>query len=140
MLFYLLVLAVNSLAPLEPEQSGLMIGSWYDRLHGDTPQKTHDRYHYFYHRCSLPPFSIWQSDMNITKTLQTDFIHNFTDQVDALSTDAILYITLYPIEGFSAVSTAAINDFAAQIKNITSKGRKVMIRYASEMNGNCTSS
>jgi hypothetical protein len=117
------------LANLEPSEPGLMIGAWYDRLNQDTPVKIMDR-------VQTKPFSIWQSDMNITDTLQSSFIDDFVLQVNASNSNAYLYLTLYPIMGFEAVTVGAINEFAEKIKTITATGRKVMIRYASEMNGN----
>jgi hypothetical protein len=89
----LVILSAYAQVPLEPSVPGLLFGSWYvnilnlryDRLHGDTPAKTEGRVGY-------KPFSIWQSDMNITATgLQTDYVYDFSAQVDALNTDAILY-------------------------------------------------
>jgi beta-mannanase len=74
--------------------------------------------------------------MNITNTAQAPFIDNFLAQVQASNTDAIMYLTLYPSEGFAAVTPAGIEEFANSIKKILDAKRKVLIRYASEMNGN----
>lgn len=107
-----------------------MIYRRYDRLGGDTPLKTEQR-------VNIKPFSIWQSDVNITKDgLQLDYIANFSAQVDEVNSNAILYLTIYPYDGFENVADSAIKDLANNVLKITSNGRKIMIRYASEMNGN----
>lgn len=127
----LLHTCVSALAPLEPSK-GILFGAWYDRLNGDSPVA-------ILKRTQLKPFSVWQSDMNITDTLQSDYIDNHSALVDLTASDAILKITLYPILGFAAVSADAIDQFAAKILQITNSGRRVLIRYASEMNGKCSS-
>lgn len=88
-------------------------------------------------RVNIKPFSIWQSNLDITKNgLPLDYIANFSAQVDEVQSNAILYLTIYPMDGFENVPEFAIKDLANIMLNITSKGRKMMIRYASEMNGN----
>ena len=79
--------------------------------------------------------SLFQSDVNISYTLQSQFVDHFFSQLDATHTDAIAYLTVYPMEGFEQVSEAALEDLAIKIANQTRKGRRVFIRYASEMNG-----
>jgi hypothetical protein len=81
------------------------------------------------------PMSLFQSDVNISQTLQSEFVDHFFAQLDATGTDAIAYLTVYPMEGFEAVSDSALNELASKIANQTRKGRRVFIRYASEMNG-----
>jgi hypothetical protein len=56
--------------------------------------------------------------------------------MDEVKSNAIMFLTVYPFDGFEVVSDKSIQDFANVVLNITSKGRRVMIRYASEMNGN----
>lgn len=68
--------------------------------------------------------------MNLTSTCQGEFIDNFAEQVTATGTNAILYLTLYPIMGFQEVTDAGIEQFSQKILQITNTGRKVLIRYA----------
>jgi hypothetical protein len=119
----------SSLVPLEqPDGTGLMLGAWYDRLGGDTPSRINQRVNY-------KPLTFFQSDMNITDTLQSDYIDEFIKQVEETETDAFIYLTLYPFEGFNRVTDGAIDEFVVKVKQIVQTGRKVLIRYASEMNG-----
>ncbi|KAI8913390.1 glycoside hydrolase superfamily, partial [Gorgonomyces haynaldii] len=120
---------VQALASLEPSNGKLLFGAWYDRISGDTPSAIQQR-------TGLPPFSLWQSDMNIGQTLQSEAIDNFVSQVAQTNSDAILYLTLYPMDGFQNVSAQALDQFTTKIQTITNAGRRVLIRYASEMNGN----
>ncbi|KAJ2996258.1 hypothetical protein HDV02_006655 [Globomyces sp. JEL0801] len=106
----------------------MYLGSWYDRLHGDTPVSTNARLNY-------KPLAFFQSDMNMTKTLQSVEMEMYFNQVEQTQTDCFLYLTIYPMEGYDAVSDEAIADLSNRIKSITETGRKVLIRYASEMNG-----
>ncbi|KAJ3049910.1 hypothetical protein HK097_009102 [Rhizophlyctis rosea] len=123
----LLATAASVLAqvPLEPPNGKILFGPWYDRLHGDTPSLITQR-------LGHAP-SMFQSDINMTDTLQmpTEFIR----QVDDTHTDTILYLTVYPIMGFDAVNDNAIRDLAGVVADQTKKGRRVFMRYASEMNG-----
>lgn len=59
----------------------------------------------------------------------------FVQQVDATQTDAIMYLTVYPMQGFDTVTAGAIDDLANLIGNYTNSGRRVFLRYGSEMNG-----
>ncbi|KAJ3055340.1 hypothetical protein HK097_010840 [Rhizophlyctis rosea] len=113
------------LAPLEPEDGKLLFGAWYDRLKNDTPIAINTRVG--------RPLSMFQSDINITETLQLPT--QFIEQVDATNTDAILYLTVYPFWGFDRVTDVAIAELADVIGKETNKGRRVFLRYASEMNG-----
>ncbi|KAJ3360336.1 hypothetical protein HDU91_004661 [Kappamyces sp. JEL0680] len=85
-------------------------------------------------RFGYKPLSLWQCDVNITQTLQTDAIDNIFDQIVSVNSSALIYLTVYPIEGFGNVSDTAVADLAAKLQSITSKGFKVLVRYASEMN------
>jgi hypothetical protein len=131
-LILLLATVVNSLAPLEqPDGSPIHFGAWYDRLNGDTPAKMIER-------VGSKPFSFFQSDMNITETMddeQMGYINQFVEQVEATNSDAFIYLTLYPFFGFERVTDKAIDQFAQRVKKIVDSGRKILIRYASEMNG-----
>jgi hypothetical protein len=128
----LLAWIVSALAPLEqPNGAGIHFGAWYDRLNGDTPVKMIER-------VGSKPFSFFQSDMNITETMddeQMGYINQFVEQVEATESDAFIYLTLYPFFGFERVTDLAIDQFAQRVKKIVDSGRKILIRYASEMNG-----
>ena len=121
---------VASLAPLEQaDGSGqIYLGAWYDRLMGDTPASMNARLAY-------KPLSFFQMDINITKTLQSAEIDSFVAAVQNTSSTAFLYLTIYPYEGLDVVSDSALAQLVQKIKAIVSTGQKVMIRYASEMNG-----
>jgi hypothetical protein len=97
-------------------------------LNGDTPAKINARVNY-------RPLSFFQSDMNITETLQSAAVDQFIQQIEDSQTNAFIFLTIYPYEGFDRVSEPAIEDFISKVKRMTDLGRKVMIRYASEMNG-----
>ncbi|KAJ3277273.1 hypothetical protein HK104_003473 [Borealophlyctis nickersoniae] len=112
--------------PLEPPNGKMYFGAWYDRLQNDTPVAINSRLGY-------KPLSFFQSDINLTSTLQLPT--EFDQQVDATGTDAILYLTVYPIQGFDVVTDSAVADLAKEVKSLCDKGRRVFIRYASEMNG-----
>ncbi|KAJ3300807.1 hypothetical protein HDV03_001972, partial [Kappamyces sp. JEL0829] len=82
---------VYGLANLEqPNGSPIYFGSWFDRLHGDTPAATNNRLNY-------RPFSLFQSDVNITETLQGDYFDDIFKKIQETGTDAAVYLTVYPI-------------------------------------------
>jgi hypothetical protein len=130
MLSWLLLALSNAqqLATLEQNDNKIYLGAWYDRLNGDTPSRINARVN---HR----PLSFFQSDMNITETLQSAAVDQFIQHIEETNTDAFIFLTIYPYEGFDRVSEAAIEDLIGKVKKMTDLGRKVMIRYASEMNG-----
>lgn len=80
--------------------------------------------------------SFFQSDVNITSTLQSEFLDSFLAQVSETNTSAIVYLTVYPMEGFDKVSDSALSDLSSRLKKAVDSGRKVFIRYAPEMSGN----
>ncbi|RKP02712.1 hypothetical protein CXG81DRAFT_24677 [Caulochytrium protostelioides] len=128
--------AAWNLAKHEPE-SGLLFGMWYDRLSGVTPSDIEDKLQSHH-------ISMWQSDINITDTLQD--ASPFLRDVEKINTDAAIFLTVYPFEGIDAVSDGAIADLAKLLGRLTaqkltaasgaSATRRVFLRYASEMNGN----
>jgi hypothetical protein len=124
MIRILLASLVFSQAVLEPaDNSGIYLGAWYDRLNGDTPVKVNMRLNY-------KPLPFFQSDMNITDSLQSEAVDNFIDQVEATETDAFVYLTIYPMNGFDGLSDNSIDQLAQKIKKITDLGRKCMLRFA----------
>lgn len=121
--------ATASLAPLEqPDNSGVYFGTWVDRLHGDSVNATNQRLNY-------KPMSLFQGDVNLTSTLQSDFVDDIFNQITGTNTDAIVYLTVYPIQGFANVSDLAVSELATKVANLTNRGSRIFIRYASEMNG-----
>ncbi|KAI9335599.1 glycoside hydrolase superfamily [Zopfochytrium polystomum] len=56
--------------------------------------------------------------------------------LDATDSSALAYLTVYPFNGFAAVTDAQLADLLTRIKAIIASGRPVFFRYASEMNGN----
>ncbi|KAJ3344722.1 hypothetical protein HDU83_004922 [Entophlyctis luteolus] len=58
---------------------------------------------------------------------------------DSFFADAILFLTVYPHDGFDAYTDADILNLAYQVGNITDpslSSRRVILRFAPEMNGN----
>jgi hypothetical protein len=119
-------LAMAQLRPLEPE-NGIYLGAWYDRLNGDDPTKINTRVG--------RPMSFFQVDVNVTQTLQADAIDQFERQVRDTRSNAFMMLTVYPYEGFDAVSDAAHRQLVDKIATLSKSGMKVLVRYASEMNG-----
>ncbi|KND00094.1 uncharacterized protein SPPG_04435 [Spizellomyces punctatus DAOM BR117] len=117
---------VAGLAPLEPS-NGILFGAWVNELSGtDTPNLVNQR---FDHK----PLSLFQSNINIPDDL--NLIPKILQLVDDTQTDAVLYLTVYPMTGFSRVTDSSIDQLAQMIQTAVAKGRRVMIRYAPEMNG-----
>ncbi|KAJ3299522.1 hypothetical protein HK104_008618 [Borealophlyctis nickersoniae] len=104
----------------------LLSGAWYDRLLGDTPVAINTRVGY-------KPLSLFQSDINITSTLQMPT--QFIEQVQATNTDTILFLTVFPIDGWDVITDDATQQMVKVIGDLTKGGRRVLLRYASEMNG-----
>ena len=102
-------------------------GPWYDRLNGDTPNSINARVNHQY-------MSFFQSDFNLTSDCQPEMIDNFLGQLDNTTTDAIAYMTIYPMQGFDAVTDAGLDCLAGKVSKGIASGRKMFIRYASEMN------
>jgi len=129
----------HSLAPLEFDAPGKLLlyffffnhhfrGAWYDRKQGDTPLSVNSRINY-------KNLSLFQSDVNITDVLQSDYFDNFMSQLESTDSDCYAILTVYPIQGFDVVSDAAIQDLANRLIPVLNKGRRIFLRYGSEMNG-----
>lgn len=102
-------------------------GAWYARPNGDTPAAINSRVG--------KKLAMFQSDFNITDTINEGNPFQFLQQLDESKSDAIMYLTAYPMYGFDAVTDKAIDDLANLVANVTNSGRRVFLRYASEMNG-----
>jgi hypothetical protein len=64
-------------------------GAWFDRLHGDTAKAINAR-------LNIKPLSLFQSDVNITATLQAEYLEDIFAKIEETNTDAIVYVTVYP--------------------------------------------
>jgi hypothetical protein len=128
MLLFLLSIVSAQLAPLEPNDGKVLFGPWYANQHGDSPTQVLDRFKY-------RKFSLWQADINISSTIQMDLLDRFEQHMDSTNSSAIMYLTIYPDLGFDSVTDGALKQLVDRVVEITNKGRKMFIRYASEMNG-----
>ena len=99
--------AVQGLAPLEPPQGSIYFGPWYERLAGDSPNGINNRLEF--------NASFFHSDFNLTHDCQPLEISKFLNQVYATHTNAIVYMTIYPIQGFAAVTEAALQMLALKV-------------------------
>ncbi|KAI8897269.1 glycoside hydrolase superfamily, partial [Globomyces pollinis-pini] len=128
---FLLIAGIQA-GRLEPDPSvtGVYLGSWWCRLYGggDTPLRTNNR-------VGVRPFSLWQGDFNISSTVQSADLNQIIEQIEETKTDALAMLTIYPVDGMDAVSDAALNDLASRLAKFAGTGRRIMIRYGSEMNG-----
>lgn len=79
--------------------------------------------------------SLFQGDVNLTATVQLDLMDDIFNQIAVTKTDAIVYLTVYPFQGFSVITDSAISQLANKVGGWTKNGTRVFIRYASEMNG-----
>jgi hypothetical protein len=124
---FLLLGLVAALAPLEQaDGSPIYFGPWYDRLAGDSVEQHNKRIDY-------KPFSMFQADVNITATLQASSVDEIFTGITGSQTDAVVYLTVYPIEGFDVITDAAVSDLATRVGSLTKDGHRIFIRYASEM-------
>lgn len=59
----------------------------------------------------------------------------FLDAVKATNTDAAFYLTVYPFKGWDIVTPAALAELVAFCRAVIQSGRKMIVRFAPEMNG-----
>lgn len=126
MLLFVLLSYVFCQAPLEFPTDRIMIGTWWDRLNGQTPSQINRQLDY-------KPLTIWHSDVNITTVFQGDYFDDIIKQIADTGTNAAIYVTVYPMDGFGNVTESALAAFVERVKQVTSKGGKMFIRYAPEM-------
>ncbi|KAJ3150066.1 hypothetical protein HDU86_006790 [Geranomyces michiganensis] len=113
-----------SLAPLE-QPSQVLFGSWVDMIGGtDSPSLTNDRF-------AFQKLGLFQTNMNIPEDLPQ--VPQLIAKIADTGTDAIAYLTVYPMQGFDKVTDAHIQELAGYL---TKTARRFIIRYAPEMNGN----
>ncbi|TPX35363.1 mannan endo-1,4-beta-mannosidase [Synchytrium microbalum] len=125
------------LALFEPP-TGMYLGAWVDGtpvngLPSDSPAMLNNR--------SNRLFSVYHFAQNIPGNSSSS---NYVDttayfaqpQLDATTSDAILFLTVYPKgpNGLN-VTDADINQLALQMQSLNRAGRRVMLRLAPEMNG-----
>lgn len=104
---------ISALAPLEPPQGSFYFGPWYERLNGDYPTSINQRLEY--------NVSFFHSDFNLTDDCQPQEIDMFLDQVAATNTNAIVYMTIYPMQGFAAVTDAALQTLTLKVQSHSAK-------------------
>ncbi|KAJ3023828.1 hypothetical protein HKX48_000516 [Thoreauomyces humboldtii] len=115
-----------SLAPLEPP-SKLLFGAWLNFIkQADSPTLLNQRF-------GQAAVGVFQSNFNIPEEL--GIVQGLIDMVDATNSDAIMYLTVYPMSGLGNVTDDNITTFGNVVQASVLKGRKFMIRYAPEMNG-----
>jgi hypothetical protein len=107
------------------EQEGILFGAWLDYRPGvDSPKEFNQR---LGKNAAFFQFSqVIPLDYNNPPPV---------DMIEETGTDAFIYLTVYPNSGFNAVTPAAINAFVKQLGGWTKKGKRVLVRYAPEMNG-----
>ncbi|KAI8915295.1 glycoside hydrolase superfamily [Powellomyces hirtus] len=118
---------VAGLTPLE-QPTKLLFGAWIDMIGGaDSPRLINERFDY-------KKLGMFQTNMNMPDDLAN--ITNLINLVEETNTDAIFYLTVYPMQGFEAVTTEHITQLGNALNTGIKNGRRFMIRYAPEMNGN----
>ncbi|KAJ3004899.1 hypothetical protein HKX48_000992 [Thoreauomyces humboldtii] len=115
---------VSALAPLEPS-SGIMLGVWMDTNPGaDTPTDFNAR---FGHNVAM---------VHLAQNIPLDYSALApVSLIDATNTNAILYLTVYPVGSADALSDVQIQELVKQVTTYASSGRGVLLRLAPEMNG-----
>ena len=78
---------------------------------------------------------MWQSDMNLSDSFQVKEAEQFFKHIQDTNSDAIMYLTVYPMEGFDKVTDDGLQQMVEFVVKVVSSGRSIFIRYASEMNG-----
>ncbi|KAJ3062827.1 hypothetical protein HDU98_001331, partial [Podochytrium sp. JEL0797] len=145
------LLAVPALAQLgiyEPADGKILFGAWIDTedpkaagnigLGGDSPTLFNQRL-----GLNAPVFHMSQQlPLQISPFTQQQMTANLT-MLEQTNTDAILLLTIYPNQAaanaYDLYTDADIQLLATQLDNISNpakSGRRVMVRFAPEMNGN----
>ncbi|KAJ3326569.1 hypothetical protein HDU76_012809 [Blyttiomyces sp. JEL0837] len=128
---------VQALAPLEPEAGRIIFSVWLDTSNTtdglDRPLLFNQRLGY-----NASAFQLGQKvPVGLNPNNEAAFA-NLTF-LDETSTDAILFLTAYPDGGplncFNKVDSAAITELANFCAKVIGSGRRMMVRYAPEFNG-----
>ena len=114
-----------------PPPGKVFLSAWLDthdppnlRGAGDRPLKFTRRFGY--------NISSFQFAQDLPNPYSSEWMEN---QLEALGTDAIMYITVYPKPNPWSIADADIAALAQQCKQLNDKGRRVLIRLAPEFNG-----
>ncbi|KAJ3356188.1 hypothetical protein HDU83_001767 [Entophlyctis luteolus] len=131
-----------ALSLYEPADGKVIWGAWVDSsthdasagTGGDSPSLFNSRL-----GSSAGVFELSQNlPLAISPYDQSELTANLS-LIEATKTDAILLLTVYPFGGFDAYTDADILKLAYQVSNITDpslSSRRVILRFAPEMNGN----
>ncbi|KAJ3387888.1 hypothetical protein HDU84_000424 [Entophlyctis sp. JEL0112] len=133
--------SVSALALYEPADGNVVWGSWVDTsasastgTGGDSPSLFNGRL-----GRSTGVFELSQDlPLAISQYDNSELTANLS-MIEATGTNAIMFLTVYPNNGFDAYSDADVAKLAYQLANITDpslSARRVMLRFAPEMNGN----
>lgn len=122
-----------SLALHEPPEGKVMFGAWVQTEEGDTPSLFNSRLGY--------NASVIQIAQNIPLSP-----YNYTtgagggapeELIERTATDAAVFLTVYPSQGFSVLTDDDFTALGNQILNWTENyNRSVFLRWAPEFNGN----
>lgn len=142
---FFLVQTSHSAASIAPPDGKVFLAAWLDSTDlpnlpnsGDRPQK-------FNSRLGINA-SAFQYAENIPNLAHPQYM---ADQLDLLTDNAILYITVYPMDAGDGTSAALkglnsnpwpisdqdITYLAGNCSELNKKGRRVLMRLAPEMNG-----
>ena len=129
--FVFKILTAQGVAVNAPPDGKVLLGAWLDTTDPPNQRGAGDRPLKFSQRTGLN-ISTFQFAQDLPNIYNSDYMAN---QIDALRTDAILYITVFPKPSPWAISDDAIAELALQCQQLNAKGRQVLIRFAPEFNG-----
>ncbi|KAL8286187.1 hypothetical protein RQP46_004675 [Phenoliferia psychrophenolica] len=126
--------AAQTTARFEPPGNQVLFGAWIDTQEGylDTPSLFNQRIGY-----NVPVYQIAQ-EIPLPKYNYTSGAGGAAPEnlIELSQTDAAVFLTVYPTDGFDAVSDADFTALAQQISDYhTINNRTVFLRYAPEMQG-----
>lgn len=132
MLFALALIPIvcGSLRHVNSDFSKLKLGVWYDRERGDAPTSINSRL-----GLENKTLTFWQSNIFATNTIESLKLNQFILDVEQTNTDAFIYLTVYPWDGFDKFDDDALHLLARKVRDITATGREILLRYAPEANG-----
>jgi Glycosyl hydrolase family 26 len=109
----------------------ILISAWLDTADSSAGANDGDRPAKFNQRLGINA-SFFQYAQN----LPVDTYPFPIEQIEATNSDALVYLTVYPSPNPWSITDAQISTLTAQMAKITSQGRRVLMRFAPEMNGN----
>ncbi|KAJ3107795.1 hypothetical protein HDU97_003143 [Phlyctochytrium planicorne] len=121
-------------ARLEPDDGKIILSAWLDTE--DKPE-ARDRFSAFNNRIGFLA-GAFQLSQRIPLAPNPFSPGSFLDANMTLfdeGSNAALFLTVYPYDGFDAITDADVDRLVSQVNNITLSGRNVFIRYGPEMNG-----